>query len=394
MSFLLCIGFVLCSVCEADWGFFGHRQINRHAVYIMPAPINQFFKKHIAYLEEHSVDPDKRRYAVPGEYKRHYIDLDLHERVLGRPLTRNLEYEIRAQLKVKVVTQRNDTLTLAHLNNEKLYIEPGKPDCPWPGEAVDALIQQLRDEDPQDEIWVAGPDMFSHFVNQCSMAPTWKSLIIEDHFSIHGILPYWLVTMQRRLTNAFLRKDIPQILRLAADMGHYISDAHVPLHTTENYNGQLSSQHGIHGFWESRIPELFFEEWNLVTGKAEYIDHFEDRMWEIVQESNALVAEVLQLELEVRQSMPPDKIMCYEDRLTQNILTYCPAFARAYAQAMQGMVDDRMRASIHTVASVWYTAWIDAGQPPLWDVSTQDLSPLPEEEPVITGPQLGRPHDN
>ena len=27
------------------------------------------------------------------------------------------------------------------------------------------------------------------------------------------------------------------------------------------------------------------------------------------------------------------------------------------------MVEDRLRAAIHTVASLWYTAWIDAGQP-------------------------------
>jgi hypothetical protein len=32
---------------------------------------------------------------------------------------------------------------------------------------------------------------------------------------------------------------------------------------------------------------------------------------------------------------------------------------------MDGMVERRMRAAIHAVASVWYTAWIDAGQPDL-----------------------------
>jgi hypothetical protein len=43
-------------------------------------------------------------------------------------------------------------------------------------------------------------------------------------------------------------------------LGHYIGDAHVPLHTTSNYNGQKTNQHGIHGLWESRIPEQLFDE--------------------------------------------------------------------------------------------------------------------------------------
>lgn len=34
------------------------------------------YKPHIDFLAEHAVDPDKRRYAVPEESPRHYIDID------------------------------------------------------------------------------------------------------------------------------------------------------------------------------------------------------------------------------------------------------------------------------------------------------------------------------
>ena len=50
--------------------------------------------------------------------------------------------------------------------------------------------------------------------------------------------------MKVRLTRAFKEKNLTRILRLSADIGHYIADAHVPLHTTENYDGQLTDQHG------------------------------------------------------------------------------------------------------------------------------------------------------
>ena len=66
---------------------------------------------------------------------------------------------------------------------------------------------------------------------------------------------------------AFIEKDSDKILKYSADLGHYIADAYVPLHTTENYNGQLTGQKGIHAFWESRLPELFSEDYNYLVDK-------------------------------------------------------------------------------------------------------------------------------
>src|SRR3546814_10784540 len=92
--------------------------------------------------------------------------------------------------------------------------------------------------------------------------------------------------MTHRLTDAFLRRDSVRILRYSADLGHYLADAHVPLHTTENYNGQLSDQTGIHAFWESRLPELFATGYDLFTGKAHYIRNIPQETWRIVRDSH------------------------------------------------------------------------------------------------------------
>jgi hypothetical protein len=59
-----------------DWGFFGHRRINRLATFTLPPEMIRFYKTHLEYITEHSVDPDKRRYATKHEAPRHYIDLD------------------------------------------------------------------------------------------------------------------------------------------------------------------------------------------------------------------------------------------------------------------------------------------------------------------------------
>lgn len=65
---------------------------------------------------------------------------------------------------------------------------------------------------------------------------------------------------------AFRQRNSKRILRIATDMGHYIGDAHVPLHTTSNYNGQKTGQHGIHGFWESRVQNFADRRIRLFCG--------------------------------------------------------------------------------------------------------------------------------
>ena len=95
----------------------------------------------------------------------------------------------------------------------------------------------------------------------------------DDSLQKHGIAPWWIQTMMSRLTRAFSEKDKFRIIKLSAELGHYVADLHVPLHAHSNHNGQHTNQHGIHGFWESRIPELLAEkEFDFIIGKAAYIN--------------------------------------------------------------------------------------------------------------------------
>ncbi|MEZ4740473.1 MAG: hypothetical protein R2818_14210 [Flavobacteriales bacterium] len=58
------------------WGFYGHKRINRMACFTLPPEMFGFYKRHIDFVSDHAVDPDRRRYAVVGEAPRHYIDID------------------------------------------------------------------------------------------------------------------------------------------------------------------------------------------------------------------------------------------------------------------------------------------------------------------------------
>src|SRR5690606_9576687 len=119
---------------------------------------------------------------------------------------------------------------------------------------------------------------------------------------------------------AFKTKNTKRILKVSADLGHYIADAHSPLHTTQNYNGQLSDQEGIHGFWESRLPELFSHRYNFLVGKARYIESPIDEAWKIVEHSFSLTDSVLQIEQDLNRQFKADRKHIFERR--NNVLVH------------------------------------------------------------------------
>lgn len=186
----------------------------------------------------------------------------------------------------------------------------------------------------------------------------------EDTLKAYGIVPWHINTMYYRLKDAFMLRDPAKILSNSADLGHYIADAHVPLHTTENYNGQLTGQDGIHGFWESRLPELFSKNYNFFTGKAEYIKNPQLAAWKAIEGSNIHLDSVLLLEKRLTEKFG-EKKFSFETKGKQTIKVYSVEFSTAYHNALSGMVEQRMRDAIKMIGDFWYTAWVDAGQPDL-----------------------------
>lgn len=196
----------------------------------------------------------------------------------------------------------------------------------------------------------------------------WKDAVekfSEDTLQEYGIIPWHIDYMVYQLTKAFQDGDVGRIVRLSADLGHYIGDAHVPLHTTKNYNGQLTGQYGIHGLWESRLPELFDLEYDFFAGRAEYVEYVQDFAWDMVEESHWAVDSVLNMEQELNETFPADQKYAFEDRGRTLTKVYSEEYSRTYHEMLDGMVERRMRQSIAAIGSLWFTAWVNAGQPDL-----------------------------
>jgi hypothetical protein len=220
----------------------------------------------------------------------------------------------------------------------------------------------------------------------------------EDTLLAYGIVPYHVYRVSLWLTKAFENKNAEQILRLSSDIGHYIADANVPLHTTKNYNGQFSNQYGIHGFWESRLPELFADNYDLFSGKATYVEDLQLYAWDAVVKAHEALDSVFTFERELTKKYPDSKKFGYEERGNATIRTYSYDFSKDYHRKLNGMVERRMRASIKMVGDFWFSCWVKAGQPDLSDlvvdaerlVPDSTLAPLPNvrlrnHEAVIDG---------
>jgi len=289
-----------CFIQGFSWGFFGHKLVNRLAVFTLPEKLLGFYKSNIDYVTDHAPDPDKRRYAMKEEACRHYFDADHYEQVL-----------------------------------------------------------------PFDTI-----------------PRNWKDAVgkyTEDTLNAYGIVPWYINLMKFKLTEAFKEKDVEKILKLSADIGHYLADANVPLHATENYNGQFTDQKGIHGFWESRVPELFSDNYNFFVGRAFYVKDIQKAAWAAIEGSFAAKDSVLGFEKKLNSTFPSDQKYVLEQKGSKQIKIYSKEYTQQYEKMLKGQVERRLRSSILLVGCVWYTAWVDAGQPDMNDLKSVPKKVTDEE---------------
>ena len=199
----------------------------------------------------------------------------------------------------------------------------------------------------------------------------------EDTLQEYGILPWHINTMVYRLTDAFKTNNTQQILRLSAELGHYVGDAHVPLHTTLNYNGAMTNQRGIHAFWESRLPELFDGDYDFLIGKGKYVESPLDLAWETVEGSHNALDSVFTFEAQLNDEWPSDQKYVHTERGRSVIKTYSEEYSKEYHKRLNGQVERRMKTAVITLGSLWYTAWVNAGQPDISkSISIEELDAL------------------
>ena len=205
-------------------------------------------------------------------------------------------------------------------------------------------------------------DPFGKMPRQYAQA---TSKYTADTLKKHGTVPWVVIEMKDSLTEAFRNRDTTDIVRYSAELSHYVSDAFVPLHTTINYDGQLTDQKGLHALWESQLPERFINTYNLQSEPAKYIKNPLEAIWTVLGQSYGFLGETFDRALKIEKTMKPEVRYTFAHRYGKTSRRFSDAFADEYDKAVGGMVDYRLRSAPGLVSSLWLTAWQDAGKPDL-----------------------------
>ena len=214
---------------------------------------------------------------------------------------------------------------------------------------ADARKSWDPDEAPKHYIDI---DNYPEFVGSGTISQNFDSLVAEHGYSFvmdQGILPWAIINTADSIESAFEQNDMHKAMLLAADLGHYIADSHMPLHITRNYNGQYTGQNGVHSRYESDLIEAFQSQITYDGDSLQYIENIPDFVFNMIYDNYQYVDSVL-----------------YADSTAQayagnhNSTTYYNKFWEIAGDFTIGL----FKKASYRITCVIYTEWINAGGSP------------------------------
>ena len=206
-----------------------------------------------------------------------------------------------------------------------------------------------------------------------------------DTLKKYGTVPWVILEMKNNLTEAFRQRDTLNIVKYSAELSHYVGDAFVPLHTTINYDGQLTDQKGLHSLWESQLPEKYIADYKLDGEPAKYVKEPLAAVWATLAQSYGFLGETFDRASKIEKVMKPEMRFTFSHKYGKTSRRYSDAFAAEYEKAVGGMVDYRLKGAPTLVSSLWLTAWQDAGKPDLGGLMTPPKLGKEEKERLNAG---------
>jgi hypothetical protein len=165
-----------------------------------------------------------------------------------------------------------------------------------------------------------------------------------------GLLPWATLETYQNLTKAFREMNKDRILIFAADLAHYVADAHQPMHTILNYNGQFTDQKGVHKRYESDMVNRYLQELQNHPPVPDliYVNEPLDYIFNYITNSHSL-SEVLF----TADRFASSRASSAESEEYYHLLW----FRTEYVTKIQ------FNAAVNALASLIYSAWKDAGEP-------------------------------
>jgi hypothetical protein len=214
---------------------------------------------------------------------------------------------------------------------------------------------------------------------------TWKAAV--EKFGLHdaqrqGRLPWVIQDTYDALVAAFKAKDGVRIVATATWLGHYVGDAHVPFHACVNHDGADTGQKGIHAIWESGM-----------------LERNED---EVRKEAEALAAKMAVAPVSTGVTALAFEWLSTGDALAHEILAKdkgnrTSGREAALFKATGAIAERRVAEAATGLASLWLTAWTQAGKPELPSSVTmpEGIAPEPvrgaDDSPAFEQPKAEPP---
>lgn len=165
----------------------------------------------------------------------------------------------------------------------------------------------------------------------------------------NGLLPWQIGVYSEKLTTALKAGKWDEARLAAAFLAYYVSQAHDPFNTTENFDGRISSQPGVNERFSASLVDRFGSFFPLRPNDALYINDPTDHAFDSCLSAHAWLEQILLADRRARAGLP-----AYNDEF----------YDRFYSQAAAILIRQLSEASTD-VGSYWLTAWINAGRPAL-----------------------------
>lgn len=198
----------------------------------------------------------------------------------------------------------------------------------------------------------------------------------KDAVDKNGVVPWRIGLFYGRLVKAFQQKDSRAIVENSTWLGHYAADVHVPFHAVKNYDGQLTNQKGIHARFESTMVERQIKEQDLRPKPAVRLHNPVRMAFEWARTSMRLCPEVLSADRAAAAKDP----------------AYGDIYYTEFGLTARSIALRRLNEGGHDLASLWYSAWIEAGKPALpeaIDVHPGDPLDTRTHDPNLPAPAQG-----
>lgn len=166
----------------------------------------------------------------------------------------------------------------------------------------------------------------------------------------NGTLPWVTDSTYKALVQNFKSKNWEQAVLTAADLGHYVGDGFMPLHITDNYDGKMSNQTGIHRRYEETMVDKYIDQVSFKTAGIKKVTDVQSYIFRYLYNNYFYVRLLLQADSWANELAGKQ----YNEIYYQNLW----AETRLFTVHL-------MQESSKTLASLIYTAWIEAGKPQL-----------------------------